>query len=56
MSPSEARKKAEKFLRGQAEIMKQYGKAPKLSGPTYRAAINETAKTLRALTTSDKAD
>lgn len=51
MSPRDARKSAEKFLRDQAAIMKKYGKAPKLSGPTYRAALNETAKTIRSLST-----
>ena len=54
MSPRDARKSAEKFLRDQAAIMKKYGKAPKLSGPTYKAALAEATKTTQSLASASK--
>ncbi len=54
MSPSEARKNAEQFLKDQAKIIKKYGEAPKLSGAGYKAALNQTTKTFQSLSTSKK--
>jgi hypothetical protein len=49
MSESEAKKRAAQFLKEQAAIITKYGKSPKLSGPAYKAALQETAKTFRSL-------
>jgi hypothetical protein len=51
MSPSEAKKNAEQFLRDQAAIIKKYGEAPKLSGEDYQAVLNDTTKTFESLST-----
>ena len=45
---------AAKFLRDQAEIMKKYGEGPKLSGPSFEAAVNETKKTFKTLSAASK--
>lgn len=50
MSASEAKKRAAQFLRDQAAIITKYGKSPKLSGPAYKAALQETTKTFQSLT------
>jgi hypothetical protein len=55
MSPSTAKKNATEFLRDQAEIIKKYdGKAPKLTGEDYRAALHDTAKTFQSLSSARK--
>jgi hypothetical protein len=50
MSASEAKKRAAQFLKDQAAIITKYGKSPKLSGPAYKAALQETAKKFQSLT------
>lgn len=54
MSPSEAKKNAKQFLKDQAEIIKKYGEAPKLSGEDYKAALDDTTKTFESLSTARK--
>ena len=54
MSPSEAKKNAEQFLKDQAKIIKKYGEAPKLSGAGYKAALTETTRTFQSLSTSKR--
>jgi hypothetical protein len=54
MSPRDAKKNAAQFLRDQAAIMKKYGKAPKLSGQDYKAALSDTTKTFQSLSTPRK--
>ena len=54
MSRSEAKKNATQFLREQARIIGKYGKAPKLSGEKYQAALRGTAKTFQSLSTAGK--
>jgi len=41
-------------MKEQAEIMKKYGDAPKLSGPDYQAAIAATMRTFRLMGTKAK--
>jgi|GEM_PF-4639336 len=52
MSNTQASQAATRYLKDQAEIMKKYGAAPKLSGPSYqaaKAAITQTFKTLSSV-------
>ena len=49
MTVLEAEKNAIKYLREQAWIIGKYGKAPKLSGESYQAALEATAKTFQSL-------
>ncbi|MGB7134398.1 MAG: hypothetical protein WBD46_03880 [Acidobacteriaceae bacterium] len=49
MSKSEAKAAAAEYLKAQAEIMKKYGPAPKLSGRRYEEAKTATAKTFHTL-------
>ncbi|HEY5021448.1 MAG TPA: hypothetical protein VII30_03060 [Gemmatimonadaceae bacterium] len=55
MSPDEAKKNAAQFLKDQAEIIKRYGKAPKLSGRGYQDVLNDTTKTFQSLSSAKKA-
>ncbi len=54
MTPRDAKKNAEQFLKAQAAIMRKYGEAPKLSGQDYKAALSDTTKTFQTLSTSKK--
>lgn len=54
MSPDEAKKKAVRFLAEQADIIKKYGKAPKLVGRNYRAALDDTTKLFQSLSAARK--
>ncbi len=45
MSKNEAKQAATQYLKDQAEIMKKYGAAPKLSGKRYEEAKTATART-----------
>jgi hypothetical protein len=54
MSPDEARQNAAQFLKDQAEIIKRFGKAPKLSGRGYQDVLNETTKTFQTLSSLKK--
>jgi hypothetical protein len=49
MSKTEANETATRYMKEQAEIMKKYGDAPKLSGPDYQAAIAATTRTFRMI-------
>jgi len=49
MSNAQATQAATKYLREQAEIMKKYGAAPKLSGPRYQAAKNAVTRTFKTI-------
>lgn len=49
MSHQEATQAATRYLKEQAEIMKKYGSAPKLSGPQYQAAKTAVARTFRTI-------
>jgi hypothetical protein len=55
MSGNQVTKLAAKFLKDQAEIMKKYGEAPKMSGASFQAAVNDTKKTFKALRSAAKA-
>jgi hypothetical protein len=49
MSKTEAKQAATQYLKDQAEIMRRYGAAPKLSGKQYedaRTAVTRTFKTI----------
>lgn len=54
MSANQAAKLATQFLKDQAEIMRKYGEGPKLSGASFEAAVNETKKTFKILSSSTK--
>ena len=54
MSPKDAKKNAQEFLKNQAAIIKKYGGTPKLSGEAYRSALNEVAKTFTSLAQTAK--
>jgi len=54
MSASESKRIAAQYLKEQAEIIAKYGKAPKLSGESYREAESETAKTFRTLSAAKR--
>lgn len=54
MSDSQAKKIAAQYLKEQAEIIGRYGKAPKLSGESYREAESDTAKTFQTLSAAKK--
>jgi hypothetical protein len=54
MSKTEASKTATRYMQEQAEIMKKYGDAPKLSGPGYQAAIAATTRTFEIIGTKVK--
>jgi len=54
MSKTEASKTATRYMQEQAEIMKKYGDAPKLSGPDYQAAIAATTRTFEIIGTKIK--
>ena len=49
MSKSQAAQVAARYLKDQAEIMKKYGEAPKLSGPTYQAAKAAATQTFKTI-------
>jgi hypothetical protein len=49
MSNAQAEQAATRYLRDQAEIMKKYGTAPKLSGPNYQAAKTAVTKTFKTI-------
>lgn len=51
MSPIDAKKKAEQYLRDQAKIIGRYGKAPKLHGDKYNEAVTDTERTFKLLAT-----
>lgn len=52
MSNSQAAQAATRYLRDQAEIMKKYGAAPKLSGPLYQAAKTAVTKTFKTISSA----
>jgi hypothetical protein len=52
MSNSQAAQTASRYLKEQAEIMKKYGPAPKLSGPQYQAAKTAVTKTFKTISSS----
>jgi len=52
MSNSEAAQAASRYLRDQAEIIKKYGTAPKLSGPQYQAAKTAVTKTFKTISST----
>jgi len=54
MSDSQSKKIAAQYLKEQAEIIARYGKAPKLSGESYREAESDAAKTFKTLSDSKK--
>jgi hypothetical protein len=54
MSKNEAKQAATQYLKDQAEIMKKYGAAPKLSGKRYEEAKTATARTFQTLSASGK--
>jgi hypothetical protein len=54
MSANQATKLATQFLKDQAEIMKKYGEGPKLSGANFEAAVNETKRTFKTLSSAAK--
>jgi len=49
MSKAEANKAATRYMQEQAEIMKKYGEAPKLSGASYQAAIAAVTRTFQVI-------
>lgn len=49
MSASEAKKKAEQYLREQAEIIRKHGGVAKLRGQKYKEAVSETTRTFEML-------
>lgn len=54
MSKTEANQTATQYMKEQAEIMKKYGEAPKLSGPDYQAAIAAVTRTFEMIGTRVK--
>jgi len=52
MSESQAAQTATRYLKDQADIMRKYGAAPKLSGPSYRAARTAAAKTFKTISSA----
>jgi hypothetical protein len=48
-STTDAKKKAEQYLRDQAEIIRKYGGVPKLRGEKYKEAVNDTTRTFKML-------
>ncbi|MEO8738047.1 MAG: hypothetical protein ABI380_16100 [Edaphobacter sp.] len=54
MSKVEANQAATRYMQEQAEIMKKYGDAPKLSGPDYQAAVAATTRTFQRMGTKLK--
>jgi hypothetical protein len=49
MSKTKANETATRYMQEQAEIIKKYGDAPKLSGPDYQAAIVAATRTFRMM-------
>lgn len=49
MSKKQAQETATKYLKDQAQIMKKYGSAPKLSGKRYEEAKTATTRTFQTL-------
>jgi hypothetical protein len=52
MSKNQAMAAATQYLKDQAAIMKKYGNAPKLSGPSYTAAKNATVRTFQTISST----
>lgn len=52
MPKSEAKETAVQYLKEQAEIMKKYGAAPKLSGKRYEAALTATTRTFKTMSSA----
>jgi hypothetical protein len=52
MSKAQAAQAAAQYLKDQAAIMKKYGEAPKLSGPSYTAAKKATAHTFKTISSA----
>ena len=52
MSGNQAAQAAARYLKEQAEIMKKYGAAPKLSGPEYQAAKTAITRTFKTISSS----
>jgi hypothetical protein len=52
MSNTQAAQAATRYLKDQAEIMRKYGPAPKLSGPQYQAAKTAVTKTFKSISSS----
>jgi uncharacterized protein (DUF1330 family) len=53
---SDAQKKAEQYLKEQAQIIQKYGAKPKLRGPKYKAVVSDTMRTFACLSNSGAAD
>ena len=49
MTSTDAKKKAEQYLKDQAEIIRKYGGVAKLKGEKYKEAVNETTRTFEIL-------
>jgi len=49
MATKKATALATSYLKGQVEIMKKYGEAPKASGPRFAAAVKQVAETLDSI-------
>ncbi len=54
MSSKQAAQTAARYMQDQAEIMKKYGEAPKLSGPKYASALRATSQTFKTISTKVK--
>jgi hypothetical protein len=52
MSKDEAQQAATRYLRDQAEIMKKYGSAPKLSGKRYEESKTATTRAFQSLSST----
>ncbi len=52
MSKSEAKQAATQYLQDQADIMKKYGAAPKMSGKRYEAARTATTRTFKTISSA----
>lgn len=52
MSKAQAAQAAAQYLKDQAAIMKKYGDAPKLSGPSYTAAKTATTRTFQMISST----
>jgi hypothetical protein len=50
MDTQSAKKKAEQYLREQAEIIRKYGGVAKLRGPKYKEAVSDTTRAFESIT------
>jgi hypothetical protein len=46
---SSSRKVAEQFIKDQVKIMRQFGKAPKLSAKRYKEVVTDTQRSFESL-------